>query len=387
MLKDRQHNKMRHLIIILLATLFCSTSFGQNVTELYNKKDFQELIKLESQANKLSADELYMVGFAFFQTENDLKAIEFYDKAIAKGLNNGSVHFYKGLSLRYLKKYDEALKEIDASLKLEPTNQEFMNEKGMVYYSQQNLDKALLIFEEAKKLPKTFPEPFYWVARIHHEKENFNKSLTEYYEAEQNLPKENSYYFTTLTTIGQLEFTLNKNYKKSAIAYEKAIQLDNENYELYYKLMKSYNADKDFRKADSIFQIVKTAYKNKKLPKDDMEFKTVSIAQFEWNGQIATIRKSLEDAKETLDITYKVFLQNKQGDKVERRFVIEKTIQFEKDGANFLLCEQDKKTGGHITYPYGWKEENISAEDIEKAVKYVLDGKLKQGASSNFNKN
>ncbi len=143
MLKDRQHNKMRHLIITLLTTLFCSTSFGQNVAELYNKKNFQELIKLESQADKLSADELYMVGFAFFQTENDLKAIEFYDKAIAKGLNNGSVYFYKGLSLRYLKRYDEALKEIETSLKLEPINQEFMNEKGMVFYSQKNLDKAL----------------------------------------------------------------------------------------------------------------------------------------------------------------------------------------------------------------------------------------------------
>lgn len=369
-----------------MTTLFCSTSFGQNVAELYNKKNFPELIKLESQADKLSADELYMVGFAFFQTENDLKAIEFYDKAIAKGLNNGSVYFYKGLSLRYLKRYDEALKEIETSLKLEPINQEFMNEKGMVFYSQKNLDKALQIFEEAKKLPNTFPEPFYWVARIYHEKEDFSRALTEYYEAEKNLSKENSYYFTSLTTIGHLEYTFKKDYKKSAISYEKAIKLDSENYELYYKLMKSYNSDKEFKKADSVFQIVKTAYRNKKLPKDDMEFKAVSIAQFEWNGQIATIRKSLEDAKKTLDITYKVFLQNKQGDKVERKFVIEKTLQVEKDGANFLLCEQDKKTGGHITYPYGWKEENITVEDIERAVIYVLEGKMKQGASSNFNK-
>ena len=378
---------MKQIIICILTTIFCSFSYGQSVTELYNQRNFQELIKLDNKSDKLTADELYMVGFAFFQTENDSKAIAFYDKAILKGLNNGPVHFYKGLSLRFLKKYEEALKEIEMSLKLEPTNQEFMNEKGMVYYSQKDLDKALEIFEEAKNLPNTFPEPYYWIARIYHEKGDFKKALTAYYEAEKNLTIDNSYYFTTLATIGQLEFTLTKDFRKSAIAYEKAIRLDNENYELYYKLMKSYNSAKEFNKADSIFQIVKEAYKNKKLPKDDMEFKAVSIAQFEWNGQIATIRKSLEDAKETLDITYKVFLQNKEGDKVERRFVVEKTIQFEKYGPNFLLCEQDKKTGGHITYPYGWKEENISAEDLEIAVKLVLDGKMKQGASSNFNKN
>lgn len=364
-----------------------SFSYGQNVTELYNQKNFQELIKLDGKTDNLTADELYMVGFAFFQTENDSKAIEIYDKAISKGLNNGSVHFYKGLSLRLLNNYEEALKEIEKSLKLEPTNQEFMNEKGMVYYSQKNFDKALEVFEIAKKLPNTFPEPYYWIARIYHEKEDFKKALTAYYDAEQNLPKDNSNYFTTIMTIGQLEYTLTKDFKKSIISYEKAIQLDKQNFEIYFKLIKSCNADKDFIKADSLFQILKQAYKNKTLPKNEMEFKTVSIAQFQWNGQNATILKSLENAKETLDITYKVFVQNKQGDKVERRFVVEKTFQIEKDGANFLLCEQDKKTGGHITYPYGWKEENITAEDLEKAVKLVLDGKMKQGASSNFNKN
>ena len=364
-----------------------SFSYGQNVTELYIQKNFLELIKLDGKSDKLTADELYMVGFAFYQTENDSKAIEFYDKAISKGLNNGSVHFYKGLSLRLLKNYEEAFIEIEKSLKLEPTNQEFMNEKGMVYYSQKDLDKALEVFEKAKKLPNTFPEPFYWIARIHHEKEDFNKALIAYYEAEKNLPKKNSYYFTTIMTIGQLEYTLTKDFKKSIIAYEKAIELDKQNFEIYYKLIKSYNADKEFIKADSLFQILKQAYKNKTLPKDEMEFKTVSIAQFQWNGQNATILKSLEDAKKALEITYKVFIQNKQGDKVERRFVVEKTFQIEKDGANFLLCEQDKKTGGHFTYPIGWKEENITSEDLEKAVKLVLDRKMKPSASFSPNKN
>ncbi len=377
---------MKQIIIFILTTFICSFSYGQSVTEFYNQKNFLELIKFENKSDILTKDELYMVGFAFFQTENDTKAIEFYDKAISKGLNNGSVYFYKGLSLRFLRNYEDALMEIEKSLKFEPTNQEYMNEKGMVYYSQKNYEKALEVFEIAKQLPNTFPEPYYWIARIYHEKEDFNKALTAYYEAEKNLTKKNSYYLTSLMAIGQLEFTLTKDFKKSEIAYEKAIQLDKENYELYYKLIKSCNSGKDFNKADSIFKIVKQAYKNKKLPKEEMEFKAVSIAQFEWNGQVGTIRKSLEDAKEILDITYKIFIQNKQGDKVERRFVVEKTFQIEKDGANFLLCEQDKITGRHITYPYGWKEENITPEDLEKAVKLVLDGKMKQGASSSFNK-
>ena len=377
---------MRKTTTFILIFLIYSLSYGQSVTELYNNKNYQELVKHEKKADKLSPDELYMVGFAFFQLENDNKAIEFYDKAIAKGLDDGSIHFYKGLSLCYQKKYDEALKEIDISLMKEPNNQEFMNQKGQIYRYQGQEDKALDFFEQATKLPNTYGEPYFWVAYIYHGKKDFKKALTLYYVALDSVPQKNSYYQTTLESIGQLEYTYTKDYLKSAKAYSQAIQLDKDNYELYYKLMKSYNAAKEYVKADSIFGLVKIAFEKGKLPKEDMEIKTIAIAQFEWNGQTATIRKSLIDPKESLDISYKVFLLNKEGDKVERRFVVEKTIQLEKDGAKHLLCEQDKKTGDHITYPYGWSTDNIPLDDLEKAVKLVLDGKMKYGAKSNFGK-
>lgn len=377
---------MNKILTITLTILLYSFSYGQTVTELYNSKNYQELVKLEKKSDKLTPDELYMVGFAFFQLENDNKAIEFYDKAIAKGLDNGSVHFYKGLSLCYQKKYDEAMIEIEISLKKEPTNQEFMNQKGQIYRYQGQEDKALEFFIEATKMPNTYGEPFFWVAYIYHGKQDFKKALSLYYVALDSVPQKNSYYQTTLESIGQLEYTYTKDYLKSAKAYSKAIQLDKDNYELYYKLMKSYNAAKEYVKADSIFGLVKIAFENGKLPKEDMEIKTIAIAQFEWNGQTATIRKSLIDPKESLDISYKVFLLNKEGDKVERRFVVEKTIQLEKDGAKHLLCEQDKKTGDHITYPYGWSTDNIPLDDLEKAVKLVLDGKMKYSAKSNFGK-
>ena len=127
---------MKKITTFILTILLCSFSYGQTATEFYNNKNYQELVKLEKEADKLTPDELYMVGFAFFQLENDNKAIEFYDKAISKGLDNGSVYFYKGVSFYYLKKYDEALKQIDIALQKEPTNQEFMNQKGQIYRFQ-----------------------------------------------------------------------------------------------------------------------------------------------------------------------------------------------------------------------------------------------------------
>lgn len=63
--------------------------------------------------------------------------------------------------------------------------------------------------------------------------------------------------------------------------------------------------------------------------------------------------------------------------------MIEKTVKAE-DGIENLLCEKDRKSGAHITYPYGWKSDSIEPEALTKAVELVLTGKLEYGASSNF---
>ena len=374
---------MRKIVTLTFVILLCSLSFGQTTRELYNQKNYTELIKLEKSADKLTPDELYMVGFAFFQLGNDNKAIEFYDNAIVKGLDNGSVHFYKGLSLCYLKRYEDALKEIDTAIQKEPSNQEFMNQKGLIYKYQGQEDKALEFFEKATKLPNTYGEPFFWVAYIYHGKQDFAKALALYYQALENVPKRNSYYLKTLQSIGQLEYTFTKDYLKSAEAYSQVINLKPKDYEYYPKLIKAYNAAKEYSKADSIFGLLKIAYNNKELSEDDMKFRNIAIDESEWNGQLLSVYKYLVDPKESLDISYKVYLLTKTDKKIEKTFMVEKTSK-NPDNIKHLLCEKDKKTGSHITYPYGWKTDYIPLAELKKAVILVLDGKMKQAASSNF---
>ena len=374
---------MRKIVTLTFVILLCSLSFGQTTRELYNQKNYTELIKLEKSADKLTPDELYMVGFAFFQLGNDNKAIEFYDNAIVKGLDNGSVHFYKGLSLCYLKRYEDASKEIDTAIQKEPSNQEFMNQKGLIYKYQGQEDKALEFFEIATKLPNTYGEPFFWVAYIYHGKQDFAKALALYYQALENVPKRNSYYLKTLQSIGQLEYTFTKDYLKSAEAYSQVINLKPKDYEYYPKLIKAYNAAKEYSKADSIFGLLKIAYNNKELSEDDMKFRNIAIDESEWNGQLLSVYKYLVDPKESLDISYKVYLLTKTDKKIEKTFMVEKTSK-NPDNIKHLLCEKDKKTGSHITYPYGWKTDYIPLAELKKAVILVLDGKMKQAASSNF---
>lgn len=374
---------MRKVTILLFTALLSTVLCGQTTADLYDSKDFQALTKLENKADTLTAEELYMVGFAFFQLEKDDKAIIFYDKAIAKGFDNGTTHFYKAVSLTYLKKYNEALKEIDISLQKEPNNQEYMNQKGVIYKTEGNEDKALDYFEEATRFPNTYGEPYFWVAYIWHGKQDFEKALKLYKVAVEKIPKTNSYYVTTLQSIGQLEYTYTQNYQKSALAYAEAVALRPKDYKFYPKLIKAYNAAKEYPKADSVFELMKAAYKNNELKDEDIKFKNVAIDEYEWNKQKLTVFKSLEDPTKVLDIMYTVFLLNKAGDKVERKFTVEKTIQIA-DGLKHLLCEQ--KADSHFTYPYGWKTDTIPLEDIKKAIGQILDGKLQHNATSSDRK-
>ena len=204
---------MRKVTIFIFTALLCFVTHGQTptVANLYSSRDFESLIKFEDKSDTLTGEELYMVGFAFFQMEKDNKAIEFYDKAIAKGFENGNTHFYKSLSLTYLEKYDEALKEIDISLQKEPNNQEYMNQKGLIYKGKGLEDKALDYFEEATRFPNTYGEPYFWVAYIYHGKQDYEKALKLYHVAAEKIPRKNSYYVSTLESIGQLEYVYTQN--------------------------------------------------------------------------------------------------------------------------------------------------------------------------------
>jgi tetratricopeptide (TPR) repeat protein len=369
---------MRKVTLLLFNALLFTATYGQTTTaELYNSKDFQALIKLEEKSNILTGEELYMVGFAFFKLENDEKAIEFYDKAIRQGYDNGIAHFYKSVSLTYLKKYDEAVTEIDISLKKEPVNQEYMNQKGLIYKVQGLEDKALDYFEEATRFPNTYGEPYFWVAYIYHGKQDLEKALKLYYVAAEKVPQQNPYYAASLQSIGKLEYSYTENYQKSALAYAEAIAVRPKDYEIYPKLIKAYNAAKEYSKADAVFDLMKAAYKNNELP--DMKYKNVGIDEYQWNKQRLSVYKSLDDPKAALDVWYKIYLLNKSGDAVERIFTVEKTIQVG-NGSKYLLCEQ--KIDSHLTYPYSWKTDNIPLEELKKAIILVLEGSMQKMATA-----
>lgn len=330
--------KKFYLVILIFAY---STFFSQKVLKLFNEQNFDEIIKLEKESGNLSGEELYYLGYAFFNKENDLKAVEYYDKALSKGFDNPILYFQKGYSQMFLKQYDKALENINIAISKAPLA-EFYVEKARIYKIKEDV-----INEE-----KTYVEGLQ------------NSKL-----------KDDEWYLELIKNAGNFYFAQIKNFSKSEKVYEDGISAYPNEYILYEKLIKALNAQNKFAEANKIFDQTKAFYSQKKLPEDNMKFKNLAVDEFQWNDQWVNVYKSFEKPKEMLESIYKVYLIDKTGEKIERKFNIEKTLQIEKTDAEFVICEESKVV--HTTFPVGFKNDSFTLEDLRNRIKNILDKEVK----------
>ena len=371
------------MIIGFLFVFSLSNIKAQTVEDLYVKRDFQALVKYSDRADELSEIELYYIGYAFFQLENDSKAIEMYDKAIKKGLDDDNIYLYKGLSLRFDEQYDKAIEKFRIAINRNPSGQKNYTELANSFYFQSELDSALVYFYKARELDFELGDPYLKIPNIYQIREDYKKALEEYQVSASLINKNDPTYIEILMYIGQLEYSVFKNYDKAIISYSKMLSLDPENYDLYPKLIKTYYAKEDYAKGDSLFNILKIEYEKGTLSDAYQKYGNAPIDEFEWNGQIVATYKYFKEPEETLEEMYKIYLLSEDGLSIERTFMTEKTIQLEKKGTKHLLCERGK-SGVHHTYPYGWSTDSIDFLSLKKAVINVLNEEVKPSASSNF---
>lgn len=371
------------VLFALLACLAYGSIGAQTLEELYNKSDYKSLIEYEAKADELSNKDLFYVGYAFFQLENDKKAVEMYDKAIEKGLDDDIIYLYKGLSLRYDKQFDKAIESFKLAVNRNPNGQKNYTELANCFYLQSQYDSALVYFYKARELEFEHGDPYFKIPLIHHIQEDYEKALDEYRLSAALIDKTDPVYVKLQASIGQLEYAVYENYEKAIGAYSKAISQAPTNYDLYPKLIKAYYANEDYDEGNDLFEIMKKEYENGGLPDTYQKYGNAPIAEFDWNGQTVSVFKYFKEPTETLDLMYKIYLLSKDGKSVERTLMTEKTLQFEEDGPKHLLCERGK-AGEHHTYPYGWSTDQIDFPGLKKAVIAVLNKKTSPAASSKF---
>ncbi|HEX7847822.1 MAG TPA: hypothetical protein VF476_18610 [Chitinophagaceae bacterium] len=370
------------ILILLLITAFELPA--QSIRLLFADRKYPEVVKQFAEKEKeLDEEELYLLGFSFFQSGEDEKAIHFYDKAIAKGFDSAFVHFYKGIAYRYLDKMENALAAFDKAIQLDSLQQQYVCEKAFTFYRMEKYDLALAAYEKAKKLPDTYQAPWYMIPHIWYVQGKDEEALKGLYEGLEHIARDNEYYTKTLLEIGKIERLYKKDFVKSAVAYQKILKEDGTHFEACKRLTIVYNQLGQKNSADSLFRILRNLYLENKLPEEDMKFKRVQIAEYFWNDRVIMVYKNFDPPAKVPDIMLTGYLLDKKGEKVERIFQSEKTFEFTKDSPKHLLCERGLQKGRY-NYGIGWKTEEISPSAFFELIQQVLDGKIKPMAASGF---
>lgn len=377
----RKINFLRFLSIFTLVFLCFLYSNSQTIADLYENRDFKKLVSYSDKIDSLNGDELYCIGFAFFQLEDDLNAIKMYDAAIEKGNTKDYVFLYKGLALQFDGQLSNARKNYHLAIAANPKGQKNYTELGNSFYHERKLDSALYYFQIARDQSFELGQPYYMVPHIYQLQSNYEKAIEEYYKSAGLIDKKDPFYSDITKQVAILEYTVTKNYKKCAEVLEKYIALNPDDFLSYETLIKALNASEQYKKANEYFELLRIAHNEEKLDAGAQKYGNITFANTEWNGRRVVVVKYFKEPTEMLDVIYKVLLLDEKGEDVERRLITEKTVQLEKNGPKHLLCEREND-GDHITYSYGWKTDEISLEELLEACFKVFEGEIKVGASS-----
>ena len=187
--------KKRKILIIGLASLIpiiqplnlynWNSIFGRYDAVIAKEKDF---------------DFYYKKGKKYYEEDNYLKAIEFFDKAILMDTSNPDIFFKRGFSKEQFSSYKEAEKDYSRAIELDPQYKDAYFNRAYTRINQENINKFELALQDFKKYLEI--EPI--------KEENFN----EYISFHSDLA--NAYSFK------------NKN-KKAVRIMKQAVDLDQNN--------------------------------------------------------------------------------------------------------------------------------------------------------------
>ena len=105
------------------------------------------------------------------------EAVQLYNEALSLNPKNPNILFIKAWCLHDMEKHEEALKSIDEALFLDPKNPEYWRRKAACLHSLEKYEEALKALDEALSLDPKNPEYWQIKAAILWHMRSFQKSL------------------------------------------------------------------------------------------------------------------------------------------------------------------------------------------------------------------
>lgn len=154
---------MKRVLIVMVSLLFSVFTYGQDAAEKINQGN--EALKAEEYAKAFSLyDEAmknlgdlevepainFNIGFAAYKANNLKGAIEYFDKAIAAGVNVSKSHEYKALVYNDNEDYANAVASYEQAIATSPDDTaSLVYNAAIAAYRGEMLDKAVELFSKS----------------------------------------------------------------------------------------------------------------------------------------------------------------------------------------------------------------------------------------------
>ncbi len=315
--------RLKSFTAILLILIFYSDNslFSQIKKETGKSADEQSAIKNEKALS-------YFIEGKTLELKNDyIGAIENFRTALKYDKSPG---IYYALSKIYFKlsKYDEALSELNNSLKTNPENQNYLESLADIYIGKKDFSKAISTYEKIISLDSSYTFGLYSLARLYQEMKMPAKAIVIYekitnkigydfdvlnkmyeiYYGYKDLPKSIEVlesilkldpYNTSIKKLLSSLYLRNNQFDKTKVLYEQILNLNPQDKDVQTELVKIYFKENDSRKAFEKF--------SKMLGKDSLGFwEKVQIGELYYN-MISQDSSSAEISKnifENLNVDY-----------------------------------------------------------------------------------
>lgn len=152
------------------------------------RKDLSELKKKAESGN---VNDLQQYGIALYATGDLAKAEEVYKKQAAQDDKNPMVHNNLANALRDQKKFDEAIKEYEKAIELNPQSANtYLNLASVYQYSLNDFDKAMEVYQKAIQSNSKNVD-FINMAALAYEQHGDNDKAKEYFQKVLEIESEN----------------------------------------------------------------------------------------------------------------------------------------------------------------------------------------------------
>ncbi len=176
--------------------------------------------------------------------------------------NSAMQHYKEGSSKVMLRKYDEAVKELDLAIALSPDSGAYYSKRGQAHLGLNNKTKALEDFSKATEISPNSPEGYYQLGLYYFNQDDFEKAFDNLTKSLEKNPMNYDAY------IYRAQCCERQNKPTSAVYdYGQAISLRPSDPEAYYRRALIYRdmkntvlACKDFSKASALGNTDATEY-------------------------------------------------------------------------------------------------------------------------------